>query len=57
MGLLEKGFVCPTDGHSYITCPGYFGHIELARPVLFVQHMKEIKNSKIGYVINVVNYY
>ena len=42
MGLLEKGFVCPTDGHSYITCPGYFGHIEMARPVFFVQHLKEI---------------
>jgi DNA-directed RNA polymerase II subunit RPB1 len=32
MGVLEPGSVCPTDGLSYIDTPGYFGHIELARP-------------------------
>lgn len=42
MGVLEPGSVCPTDGLSYIDTPGYFGHIELARPVLFIQHVKEI---------------
>jgi DNA-directed RNA polymerase II subunit RPB1 len=41
-GGLEPGSVCPTDGLSYIDTPGYFGHIELARPVLFIQHVKEI---------------
>ena len=42
MGVLEPGTICPTDGFTYIDTPGYFGHIELARPVFFVQHLKEI---------------
>jgi DNA-directed RNA polymerase II subunit RPB1 len=42
MGVLEPGTICPTDGFTYIDTPGYFGHIELARPVLFTQHLKEI---------------
>jgi DNA-directed RNA polymerase II subunit RPB1 len=42
MGVLEPGTVCPTDGKTYIDTPGYFGHIELARPVFFIQHLKEI---------------
>ena len=42
MGVLEPGYICPTDGYNYIDCPGYFGHIELARPVFFIQHIKEI---------------
>jgi DNA-directed RNA polymerase II subunit RPB1 len=48
MGVLEPGIICPTDGHTYIDTPGYFGHIELARPVFFIQHIKEIiKISKL----------
>ena len=48
MGVLEPGLICPTDGYTYIDTPGYFGHIELARPVLYVQHIKEImKISKL----------
>jgi len=42
MGVLEPGIICPTDGLTYIDTPGYFGHIELARPVFFIQHIKEI---------------
>jgi DNA-directed RNA polymerase II subunit RPB1 len=42
MGVLEPGLICPTDGMTYIDTPGYFGHIELARPVFFIQHLKEI---------------
>jgi DNA-directed RNA polymerase II subunit RPB1 len=42
MGVLEPGIVCPTDGFTYIHTPGYFGHINLARPVFFIQHIKEI---------------
>lgn len=42
MGVLEPGSICPTDGMTYIDTPGYFGHIELARPVFFIQHLKEI---------------
>ena len=43
MGVLEAGLICPTDGLTYIETPGYFGHIELARPVFFIQHLKEIE--------------
>jgi len=42
MGVLEPGTICPTDGHTYIDTPGYFGHIEMARPVFFTQHLREI---------------
>jgi DNA-directed RNA polymerase II subunit RPB1 len=42
MGVLEPGYICPTDGYTYIDSPGYFGHIELGRPVFFIQHIKEI---------------
>ena len=37
MGVLDHGKVCPTDGLDNRFCPGYFGHIELARPVYHVQ--------------------
>ena len=36
MGVLEPGYICPTDGLDYIKCPGYFGHIELARPLFYI---------------------
>ena len=34
MGVLDPGLICPTDGLGYMKTPGYFGHIELARPCL-----------------------
>ena len=42
MGVLEPGLICPTDGYTYIDSPGYFGHLNLARPVFFLHHMKDI---------------
>jgi DNA-directed RNA polymerase II subunit RPB1 len=42
MGSMDNSIICPTDGHNYLMCPGYFGHIELAKPVFFIQHLKEI---------------
>jgi len=42
MGVLEPGIVCPTDGENYINCPGYFGHIKLARPLFYIQYIEEI---------------
>ena len=44
MGPIDSGLVCPTDKLTHIDCPGYFGHVNLARPVFFIQHIKEIKN-------------
>ena len=42
MGILEPGFICPTDGLDYIQTPGYFGHINLARPVFYIQFLSTI---------------
>ena len=42
MGVLEPGLLCPTDGLDYIKTPGYFGHIELARPVFYIQYLNHV---------------
>ena len=42
MGVLEPGLICPTDGLDYINTPGYFGHINLARPVFYIQYLNTI---------------
>jgi len=39
---LEPGMICPTDGLDYMQTPGYFGHIELARPVFYIQYLNTI---------------
>tara|TARA_B110000444_G_scaffold100655_1_gene95199 strand:+ start:114 stop:4604 length:4491 start_codon:yes stop_codon:yes gene_type:complete len=43
MGVLDPGLICPTDGQNYMKTPGYFGHIELARPVFYIQYIETIK--------------
>ena len=42
MGVLEPGLICPTDGLDYMETPGYFGHIELARPVFYIQYLNTV---------------
>jgi DNA-directed RNA polymerase II subunit RPB1 len=42
MGVLEPGFICPTDGLDYMVTPGYFAHINLARPVFYIQYLNTI---------------
>ena len=42
MGVLEPGLICPTDGLDYMNTPGYHGHIELARPVFYIQFINTI---------------
>ena len=42
MGVLEPGLICPTDGLDYISSPGYFGHIELAKPVYYYQYLPTV---------------
>jgi DNA-directed RNA polymerase II subunit RPB1 len=39
MGVIDHGKICPTDGLDNRYCPGYFGHIELAKPVFHVQFL------------------
>ena len=42
MGILEHGKICPTDGLNNKECPGYFGHIDLARPVFYIQYLNVV---------------
>jgi DNA-directed RNA polymerase II subunit RPB1 len=43
MGVLEPGLICPTDGLDYMKTPGYAGHIELSRPVFYIQYLSTIQ--------------
>ena len=43
MGVIEPGLRCKTCGCNSTDCPGHFGHIELARPVIHVGFIKDIK--------------
>lgn len=42
MGGIEPGILCPTDGLDHIQTPGYFGHIELAKPVFYIQYLDTV---------------
>jgi DNA-directed RNA polymerase II subunit RPB1 len=42
MGVQEPGLICPTDGLDYMQTPGYFGHMELARPVFYIQYLQTV---------------
>ena len=42
MGVIDHGKICPTDNLDNRFCPGYFGHIELARPVFHTQFIQII---------------
>ncbi len=42
MGILDPGLICPTDGLNYMQTPGYFGHINLAPPVFYIQYLNTI---------------
>ena len=42
MGVIDHGKICPTDNLDNRFCPGYFGHIELARPVFHIQFIQII---------------
>jgi len=39
MGVIDPGLVCPTDGKKLRDCPGYFGYMELARPVVHIKYV------------------
>lgn len=43
MGVIEPGLKCATCGGKVDECPGHFGHIELAMPVIHVGFVKDIK--------------
>ena len=43
MGVIEPGLRCKTCGCKVDECPGHFGHIDLAMPVIHVGFIKDIK--------------
>lgn len=43
LGVIEPGLRCKTCGGRVDDCPGHFGHIDLAMPVVHVGYVKEIK--------------
>ena len=45
MGVLDHGKICPTDELDNRFCPGYFGHIELQKPVFHYQFMDIIMKT------------
>ena len=42
LGTLEPGQKCATCGNTALRCPGHFGHIELAEPVLHIAFAEEV---------------
>ena len=45
MGVLDHGKKCPTDELDNRYCPGYFGHISLAKPVFYLHFMKHVTKT------------
>ena len=44
MGVIDPGLRCRTCGSKVRDCPGHFGYIELARPVIHVEFVDYIYN-------------
>ena len=42
MGVLEHGYICPTDGLDYMKTPGYHGYLEIAKPIFYIQYLKTV---------------
>ena len=52
LGVIDPGLRCKTCGGKLKECPGHFGYIELARPVIhikFVRHVLDILKSTCKY--------
>ncbi len=43
MGVIDYNRVCQTCEHKNTFCPGHFGHIQLAKPVFYVQFFDVVK--------------
>ncbi len=44
LGVIEPGLRCKTCGQKVGDCPGHFGHIDLAMPVIHVGFVKTIRD-------------
>jgi DNA-directed RNA polymerase II subunit RPB1 len=43
MGILDHSKVCQTCEQKMVFCPGHFGHIQLAKPVFYIQFFDVVK--------------
>jgi DNA-directed RNA polymerase II subunit RPB1 len=44
LGVIDKGIKCAKCGLSYLECPGHFGYLRLAEPIIIHHNMNFIKN-------------
>ena len=44
LGVIEPGLRCKTCGRKLDECPGHFGHIDFAMPIIHVGYTKMIKD-------------
>ena len=42
LGTMDRALKCTTDGNGVLDCPGYFGHIELAKPMFHIHFLKTV---------------
>jgi len=42
LGTMDRAVKCITDGCGVLDCPGYFGHIELAKPMYHIHFLKTV---------------
>ena len=42
LGTMDRTLNCLTDGNTSVECPGYFGHVELAKPVFHPHFVKTV---------------
>ena len=52
LGTMDRALKCTTDGAGQLDCPGYFGHIELAKPMFHVGYIKTVLK-----ILRCVSYY
>src|SRR5580692_6325494 len=51
LGPIERGQICPTCSYTYKNCPGHFGHLVLAKPMIQIQYYLQIIKL-LGYFCN-----
>ncbi|MCS7099470.1 MAG: DNA-directed RNA polymerase subunit A', partial [Sulfolobales archaeon] len=42
LGVIEPGQRCATCGNTLAQCPGHFGHLELAKPIIHIGYVRHI---------------
>ena len=55
MGVIDNGKICPTDLLDNRYCPGYFGHIVLSKPVIYIQFLNMVFSTLKNFCITCSN--